>query len=55
MRTERQKLAQDTPFETSLHLFHGEMPGPVVMTSGSIYSVQQLVKHFMREAGLIKS
>ncbi|GGG01638.1 succinylglutamate desuccinylase/aspartoacylase family protein [Paenibacillus aceti] len=52
MRTESQKLAQNTPFETSLHLFHGEMSGPVVMIVagihgkevGSIYAAQQLVK-----------
>lgn len=52
MLIERRKLAQGTPFETWLHLFHAELPGPVVMIVagihgkefGSIRAAQQLVK-----------
>ncbi|MFE6077450.1 succinylglutamate desuccinylase/aspartoacylase family protein [Paenibacillus sp. NPDC057886] len=51
MLTERQKLAKGTPFETWLHLFYGELPGPTVMIVagihgkevGSIRAAQQLV------------
>nr|WP_145163919.1 succinylglutamate desuccinylase/aspartoacylase family protein [Paenibacillus terrae] len=57
MLTERQKLAKGTPFETWLHLFHGELPGPTVMIVagihgkevGSIRAAQKLVKQLRNQ------
>ena len=57
MLVERQKLAKGTSFETWLHLFHSELPGPVVMIVagihgkevGSIRAAQQLVKQLRNQ------